>query len=329
LGVEILDGLSLTQSSFGIAPWAAAALPRVDQLDAAQRAVVLAASAYDAFNVGQLDRARVLGQRAIRESDTFTPALVVALTAIGLSAVAGGDRQEATDVLAESWRRLQTHGVSNWLSLSLRIIAGWLADAIGDREAALSQAQLALASAREVGSPSLLAGALSVYARIISDSSPESALAAAEESIGLVEAGASDGNYSAALQTAAQLRAARGDVAGASRAAHAAAVHEARVGSPTMMATFIAVAVVVLASHPDGFQAAATLTGAGGGPVLGLFPQFWRVARRDTYDRALAHVAAGLGDDEYTEARHRGSGMTYDEIVEFSLSHLATLAETT
>ena len=326
LGVEMLNGLSLTQSSWGILPWAAAAMPRVDLLDAAQRAVVLAAAAYDAFNMGQLDRAKVLGRRAIRDSETFTPALVLALTVVGLSAVASGDRQEATAVLAESRRHLQTDGPNDWLSLSLRVIVGWLADAIGDRESARSQAQLALAFAREVGSPSLLAGALSAYARIISESSPESALVAAEESIGLVDAGASDGNYSAALQTAAQLRAARGDAAGAARAAHAAALHEARVGSRPMMATFIAVAVVVLASHPEGFQAAATLSGAGSGPVLGMFPQFWRVARRDTYDRALAHVAAGLSDDEYTAAQHRGSAMTYDEIVEFTIGHLAGLA---
>src|ERR1019366_6817582 len=64
LGVRVLSGLvgeAGFQPSWGIQAWAGAALPRCEELDGAQRSVVFAAAAYDAFNTGQLERASELG----------------------------------------------------------------------------------------------------------------------------------------------------------------------------------------------------------------------------------------------------------------------------
>ena len=68
LGVRVLAGLlvaAYNDSSSGMKSWSAAILPRVDHLRPAERAVVLTAAAYDAYQLGQFDRAKTLGTRAI------------------------------------------------------------------------------------------------------------------------------------------------------------------------------------------------------------------------------------------------------------------------
>ena len=64
LGVKVTEALIgelLILQSSGIQALATAALPRVDQLSVGERSVVLIAAAHDAFQLGQLDRARELG----------------------------------------------------------------------------------------------------------------------------------------------------------------------------------------------------------------------------------------------------------------------------
>ena len=85
LGVHVVDALvfeACTQFSWGIQTWAAAALTRVEELDLAQRAAVLAAASLDAFIVGDTNRAVTLGRQAISASERFTPALFTALSMV-------------------------------------------------------------------------------------------------------------------------------------------------------------------------------------------------------------------------------------------------------
>jgi hypothetical protein len=60
-----LTGKAFYRPSLGIVAWATAGVARADELDAAQRPVVLGLAAYDAFLQGQLWRAATLGGRAI------------------------------------------------------------------------------------------------------------------------------------------------------------------------------------------------------------------------------------------------------------------------
>ena len=129
----------------------------------------------------------------------------------------------------------------------------------------------ALAGARRVGAPTLLAGALGIHAFAVCDDHPDEALAAAEESVRLTEAGAGDTGYSLALSLGANVRAAAGDHAGAARALRTAIVHEAGTGNRTH-GDAVNRTALVLAGLPDTFEAAATLAGAVAGPVLGVFP---------------------------------------------------------
>ena len=276
LGVSILDGLMLepmARPSWGIQAWAADALPRVDQLTPAHRVVVFGEAAFDAFCLGQLDRAKMLGRRAIAESEAFTPALVVALWSVGFSVAAGGDPVGAMAVLTDGRRRIHTSEPPDWLVCILQMFIGWLAYTMGDQDTARSEARQALALARQVGAPTTLANVLSVYAGAVSDLDPAAALSAAEESLAIIAAGAGDSGYSGASQTVAMLRAANGDTAGAAAAIHAAIEHEAWVGNQAWVAADIRGAIFVLAAHPDRCQEAATLAGAVNGPVLGPLPR--------------------------------------------------------
>jgi hypothetical protein len=97
--------------------------------------------------------------------------------------------------------------------------------------------------------------------------------------------------------------------------------------NPAWLAADIRGALVVLAAHPDGFQAAATLAGALSGPVLGHLPAAAVGSVPDRYECAIADVAAALDADSFAKARKRGAAMTHEEIVAFALGHLARLAE--
>ena len=223
-------------------------------------------------------------------------------------------------------QRVETGGASDWLSCALQGTTAWFAIAVGDFDTARSEARRAVASARLVRSPTLLAHALSAYARTISKENSEEALAAADEVIGLVEAGAADNSYTPTLQTAALLRSSRGDGLGAARAMHTAIGHESHAGNRPTFTADLTVAVVVLAGRPDSIEAAATLAGAITGPVLGHLHAFLGGLHRDRYEQALADLAATLGDDAYAKAMRDGAAMPYDEIVNFALAHLAAIA---
>jgi hypothetical protein len=205
--------------------------------------------------------------------------------------------------------------------------ASWLAQACGDGDTARVEAERSLAGARRVGAPSLLAYALGVHALAVSDDHPDEALAAAEESVRLIEAGAGDTVYSVALSLGAILRAATGDHASAARALRTAIVHEAGTGARTGMAAAVNRTALVLAGRPATFEAAATLAGAVAGPVLGLFAAWLTPAQQDRYRRGLAELAATLGAERYADAQRRGAAMTYDQIVGYTLEQLDRLAD--
>jgi len=88
----------------------------------------------------------------------------------------------------------------------------------------------------------------------------------------------------------------------------------------------IRVAVRVLAAKPSGFAAAATLSGAADGSVLGHYAP-WTGVAQDAYDLALVGVTAGMGESEYARAVCDGAAMTYDEIVAYTLEQLDRFSE--
>jgi predicted ATPase/class 3 adenylate cyclase len=330
IGVRVIDGLLMevvNQRSWGIQAWAAAAFGRIEQLDAEQRSVVLTVAALDAFYLGRFDQAQVLGGRVIGDADDFNLTVLQAMAAVGLSTVAAGDPTTAAAIVAEIRRRLQRCESTNYLACACHIGMCAIAFYIDDGPTARSDADQAVAYARQIRSPTLLAQALAGRAQAYTDLEPGKALAAAEESVQLIEAGAGSTPYAWVLLTAAVLHSARGDTASAAKAIRAATTHEARTGgSRTILVTLVALAAQVLARHADRLDAAAILSGAVTGPVFGHVQMLQRTAQLG-FDLAMSDVASALGAQAYDNDQQRGATMSFDDIISFTIDRLTSFVE--
>jgi predicted ATPase/class 3 adenylate cyclase len=332
LGIRLLDGLAPEPATLhytGIYALAATALLRVDELSPAGRAVVFNAAAHAALNVGQYEQAKKLAADAIAESEAVTFAWNGSLWVLSYANVVGGDPAAARAVLAEGRCRVDAEGASDWLNAGLHSLTSFIAIITGDHETARTEVEENLVIARRLGAPTLLANALTGHALMIADQRPQEALAAAEEVMRLIEAGAADSNaYSGAAHIAATIRSAQGDIVGAASVLHAAIEHEAQIGRRGLIAGGLRIAAIVLAATRHGNEAAATLIAAANGPVLGHYaPATWAGIEVVRSERAAADVAAALGPAAYTQAQQRGASMSYDEIIAYTLDHLSRLTE--
>jgi predicted ATPase len=327
LGVRVLEPL-MSYSAFspllGIQAFAATALPELDELAAEERAVVLSAGAMNSYWRGDIGLVRELAGRAVAEASTFAPAVAVAYTYLGLAIAATGDADGAMAVLVEGRARLAASGLTS--HGSGRVIEsglGWLAYNAGDLELARSVAAEYLEAAQRAGVPGLIAGALALVARTLPDDRADDALEAAQESMRLIDAGAGcEALYGPAAQTVAMLLSSRNDPTGAARALHRGVSYSADLGELMTNASNVAFAVFVLADAGD-LVGAATLGGATAGEVLS--GQVLSPDHRQRYDAALSQVAQCLGPG-YGDASRRGAAMSYDEIIHFTLSHLALVS---
>ena len=283
-------------------------------------------AALDAFYLGQFDRATALGGRAIAEADTITPALLVAVEAVSFSALVGGDPVGAMAVLADGRARLDDGGAHDWMVVALCSTTGWIAHGAGDHDTARSEAQRGLAAARRIGAPSLLATALCMHATAISEDNPGEALAAAEESVRLTEAGAGDAGYSGGAanrgdppsgpgrplrrgpRLAHRCRTRRQDRQPHScRARHHR--HGADLGRPYRHLR-------------SGRHTRRRCRRAGARRFL----PWLTPPQHNRYQQTLADVAAALGAQRYAAAQQRGATMSYDQIVAYTLDQLDHLA---
>ena len=137
----------------------------------------------------------------------------------------------------------------------------------------------------------------------------------------LIDAGAGcEANYGPAAQTLAMLLASRNEPTAAARALHRGVSYSAERGELVTNASNVGIAVFVLAGAGD-LVGAATLGGATEG--VDLSERVLSPEHRQRYDAAVTQVAQRLGPALYTEARERGAAMSYDEIIQFTLSQLA------
>ena len=276
LGVAILAGLAgeaIYRPGSGILAWATAGVGRADELDAAHRPVLLGLAAYDAFYLGQYRAGRDPrrpGHRRIRHLHPGAVRRARRGQFVGLGRRGPGRGDGRPGRRPRPPRRQP--GPTTGPPCSCPGSRAGSPGLSGDDDTARAEAERSLAGARRIGAPTLLAGALYLHAFAVCDDHPDEALAAAEESVRLTEAGAGDTGYSPALSLGATLRAAAGDHAGAARALRTAIVHEAGTGNRNNMANAVNCTALVLAGLPDTFEAAATLAGAVAGPVLGVFP---------------------------------------------------------
>ena len=292
-------------------------------------ATVHAAASLDAYNRGETDRALTLGQQAIAESSTLTPARYVATAWVSTVTVARGDPAAGTAVMADLRRLLADDRPEDFYRWGCHTMAAFILNLVGDHTGALTEARDLVAMARRLGVPTRLAGALSIYAHIVGNEDPLQALAALDEALTLYDEGSVGGEalYASALMDAAVLRAASGDIAGAARAARTALDFSAHTGNRPDATDAIAIAAVVLAACPDGLDVAATLDGAREGPTLGAIPPQTSGIHQYRIDAAREHAAAGLGPDAFAAARACGAAMSYDEIIAYALEQLGQIAD--
>ena len=240
--------------------------------------------------------------------------------------VALGDPAAAMSVLADGRRLLTAEGPGDWRTGSLHLITVYIANYAGDDDSARAEVQQALAVARRLGIPTLLALALALQGHAHCNDNSQGALAAIEEAIGLIEAGAGDSLYPMLLMDAAVLRTDAGDMAGAARTLRTAVDHAVRTGDRTHVTDAVAVATFVLAGHPARLAAAATLDAARHGPVLGPIPATFSAIHQTRIGTAREHVTSSLGPDAAAKARQLGAAMTYDEIIAYTLDQLSRIA---
>jgi predicted ATPase len=331
LGVGILEGLlveAFQQSSFAIQAWADPALPRIEELTAAERGTVLAAVATNAWMIGELDRGELLGSRAIAEWGASHTALAAATVPANYGPRSFADAGHAVAAMRSAMRRMEAEGATDWVMCKLHTNIAWIAGPSGDAVIAREESQESLSAGRRSGCPTPIAMGLATFARWGGGTADES-LAAAAEAVRLVREGAGDVIYAAALQTLAMLHLHFGDPVAAARDARAAIEDDARNGRRVWLANDLYVGAEVLATDPATIAAAAALRGALEGPAFVEYPMFFQeplqtlgsMPRR----HGLADLDLALGDVAYAAAYQSGTRMSYDEIIEFALAQLGQL----
>jgi hypothetical protein len=160
---------------------------------------------------------------------------------------------------------------------------------------------------------------------VLAQIDPEAALAALDESIALTRAGASAFAFGAALHQAARLRAQIGDAGAAMQALKASVAHEHQRGSRPSIVITLTVGVDVLATLGYAEQAAVLAGVITGGPLAPLIADRIDSTEQVSLERALAPVREKLGADGYARCTARGAAMSYDEIIDYTLTELDQL----
>jgi hypothetical protein len=225
----------------GYGSWATRALVFADEATPGTRVAVLACAAFDAYERGDLDNARVLAQNSVQpEVPVNCPCPSLPFVALAATLAQTGHFDDADVVMTSALEHADAilqHPPSEAILLGVRSMLRAIA---GNTQGASHDATAALRRARELENPLLLVIALSAVASASIDDAPERARSALEESIALTRSGASDVNLTLALRQLALLDLRDGDTAGALDALRAAIIHDHANGSrPSLAATLL------------------------------------------------------------------------------------------
>jgi predicted ATPase/class 3 adenylate cyclase len=323
LGLRILALLveARTLREVGLGALAAQAVPAAEESRSELRVPVLTVAAFYEWNQGRVERARALAHAAMRDGiiattvNPFGPyqaAVTFEMTA-GNHAYAlqiGEDARAAVDTVDN--RFAQSYFVAT--------LANFEAMA-GRIDGARADAQRAVEEARRLGNVVLLANAHHATAWALQRDDPAAALAAAEQYLDLYrESDISSFGASSVMALAGGLRARLGDNTGALELLREAVIVGRDQGSRPQLASALdwVLSPLTRTERPD---VAATFVGAlTQGPLAGVanFPGV-DTARARILDR----VRAVLGDQETDELVAHGAAMSYDELVQYAIHHLA------
>ncbi len=298
-----------------IGAWAERARPRLADTTRERRAGVMqATAAFHGFVRGDWEAARGLAVEALELAPESAVHVATAYGTLAHSTNQLGRPDEAVRWATEMSGQLDVPGIDDVLRVGAHSAMAAASLAAGDRTTARVEADAGLRLARRNDQPSQLAVSLFSFALTCEADDPDAALAALEESVELMRAGASDTNFGAALARIARLRDRNADFSGALDVLHEAVAHFQRVGPRAELVVVVAQLARTLAGN--GYpEPAATLAGiVAAGPLASMAA----IGTPDRVARATAAARTQLGDTAYDAAFARGAAMTYDDAFAFT-----------
>jgi predicted ATPase/class 3 adenylate cyclase len=276
------------------------------------RTAVLGAAAFSALHRGAFDLLDGYVDDALRDDiPPDCPAPSPALMARCLRPAAS---LADLDLITTARERLELIGAADHNRTHMFATEGLLAYQLKEYERAAAAAEQALECARRVRNPTGLVVSLTVWAVSFGEQLPGPALAAAQESIALTNAGASDGVYSLAVGVASRLLA---PIDRRASLRQIAVNFDYFRDSGSFLAAYAAVVgtsdVMRQIEEPE---VAAVLLGSKAG-ILGLVPErFW------SYVDWVDATRARLGDERYEAASARGASMALDELLAYASTEI-------
>jgi hypothetical protein len=331
LGLRIIGGLAsqwLHRPSIGVGEWAESALDRAETSTPGRRTAVLAVAAWQAYMNGDLELMRTRAQAALRDGlppDTPSPAW--AYGALAALHAFDGDHEAASRTLAAGEQALERVGAQEpehlWLGV-IRVLSHLLA---GQYDAARASAVALLRRARAHANPSLLISALAYFAWTRRPDESEYTIQVLEECLAQSRTIASPSHTLAvrALGMLARLRAERGERSDAIDAFHDGVVRAYDTGQLPIMA-FVLNHGVSVATDLEAWPLSATLGAALTGGALSGLTLLVHPEEHKARQAALDHAREQLDPDSYQEALTRGTALSYQQIVDYTLSELDRLS---
>jgi predicted ATPase/class 3 adenylate cyclase len=326
LGLRIIAALAFETSynrSVGVGGWAELAVDRAEQSTPGRRADVLGAAGYSALARGDHEHAKMLARAALRDgvqADSWAPGL--AYLALCYGALATGHHDELRRTMAECRDALEAAGVDDYNRV---VAAGWRATfaAMLNDPAARHDAEALVQGARRLGNPSQIAGSLMTLGMSLARTSPEDALAAFEEAMGIMRDGHTHNALAQLLSSVAQLRARQGNRLGALTALRESVERTDRLGDRPQLVAAVDWAIAIFQRFGYTEPAAVLVGVAVDGPLSAInkFPG----AQRMHGDEKLAPLEAELGPSVYHALVERGAAMSYEDVVRYLFDELNRL----
>jgi predicted ATPase/class 3 adenylate cyclase len=327
LGLRIIAALS-SQANFrpsiGVGEWAESAVARAESSNRGRRTAVLTAAAFRAFTNADLPLMRLRAAQAL--SDGFavdTPSPASAYVALTVAEAFAGDHEAALQAIAAGRQALDTITVDEFAENFL-LVAVAAADLLAGRyDEAHNSAEHAVERARPLANPSGLILALFYFAWTRRPNESEDTIRALEECLDLGRAVATPyrPHVLRALALLAKLHARRGE-----RIPAIEDLRQAIVGAHDS-GQLIALAVaanhgVSVAVDLDAWELAATLgTALTEGPLRGTTLLVHPAEHADR-NAALDRAQSQLAPDRYHAALNRGTTLTYEQLIEYTLTQL-------
>jgi predicted ATPase/class 3 adenylate cyclase len=325
LALRIIAALAFDASqdmTSGVGMWAVRAAPDAENATPLLRTAVLGAAAFQATFLGDTERSIEFARAAVRDGpppDCHSVSLPY--IAWGLSLVMIGSPEEAVTMLRDAHVALVAAGATSFALCGISATLSNMAVPAGDSATALDAAQQALLEARAAGTPSGRSIALYAYGSALDDTDPEAAIAAFDECVALIRAGASDVTLSPALAGAGLLRVQLGDRSGWSLLFDALR-HDVETAYRPMAIGTIDRALRALIAD-ERFEQSALLAGAVlRGPLSDV--NHFRAGPPD-----LTSARSAYGEVAFDREVARGAEMSYDDLVAETLELLAQLGADT